>query len=105
MNSQRAVNSQRALAIARWLYDEVHIALWAIAIVFVFYFIVFIAPKLPEARIRAEAVRAEAINAEDEGYCARWHMGPGTPMHNQCILDLGQYRKSIENHLADENGF
>src|SRR5579884_4014697 len=98
MNSQKAVTSRRAMAIARRVYDEINIALWALVVV-------FIAPKLPELRARAEALRAEAINAQDEWYCQRWHMGPGTPMHSQCVLDLVQYRQSIENRLADENGF
>ncbi len=105
MNSQKAVTSRRAMAIARRVYDEINIALWALAVVLAFYVVVFIAPKLPELRARAEALRAEAINAQDEWYCQRWHMGPGTPMHSQCVLDLVQYRQSIENRFADENGF
>ncbi len=99
------MNSQKTLAIARLFYDEIHAALWAVAVAFVLYVAVFVVPKLPEARAQAELIRSEQMNAEHEWYCRRWHMEPGTPMHDQCILDLQEFRASIENRIADDNGF
>jgi hypothetical protein len=99
------MNSQKTLAIARMIYDEIHAALWAIAAALVLYVAVFVVPKFPEARAQSELLRSEQMNAEHEWYCRRWHMGPGTPMHDQCVLDLQGFRTSIENRIADDNGF
>jgi hypothetical protein len=103
MNSQKAVNSQRVLETVRAIYDEVNLALWAIAAVLVVYVVVVILPKAPEMRARADLLRTQEVNAENEWYCQRWHMGAMSPMHERCIMDLQQLRTSIENRLADEN--
>ena len=103
MNSDRAVNSQRILETVRAIYDEVNLALWAIAAALVVYLVVVVLPKAPEMRTRAELLRMQEISAENEWYCQRWHMGPMSPMHERCIMDLQQLRTSIENRLADEN--
>lgn len=103
MNSQKAVNSQRVLEVVRAIYDEVNLALWAIAVALVVYIVAVILPQAPAAQARAELLRTQQINAENDWYCARWHMGPGTATHSQCIMDLQQLRTSIENRLADEN--
>ena len=99
------MNSKRNLVIAKLVYDEVHAALWAIAGAAVIYSVVFVAQKLPEARAQAEFRRSEQINAEHEWYCQRWKMGPGTPMHGQCVLDLQEFRAGIENRIARDSGF
>ena len=103
MNSQKAVNSQRILETVRAIYDEVNLALWAIAVALVVYIVAVILPQAPQARAQAELLRTQEINAENDWYCTRWHMGPGTAMHSRCIMDLQQLRTSIENRLADEN--
>ena len=103
MNSQKAVNSQRVLEVVRAIYDEVNLALWAIAVAFAVYAALVVLPKVPQARAQVELLRAQQINAENDWYCARWHMGSGTAMHDQCVMDLQQLRISIENRIADEN--
>jgi len=103
MNSRRAVHSPRVLAAVRTIYDEVNLALWAIAVALAAYAALFVLPKVPAARAQVELLRAEQINAENDWYCARWHMGPGTATHDRCIMDLQQLRTSIENRIADEN--
>jgi hypothetical protein len=103
MNSQGSESSQRALTLVRVIYDEVNLALWALAVALLCYVVIFILPKMPEARARAEMLRAEQINAENEWYCRRWHMGPATEMHEQCIMDLQQLRTSIDNRMAEES--
>jgi hypothetical protein len=103
VNSQKAVNSQRVLETVRVIYDEVNLALWAVAVAMIVYIVAVILPQAPQVRAQAELLRTRQINAENEWYCARWHMGPGAAMHSQCVSDLQQLRTSIENRLADEN--
>ena len=95
------MKSNGALATVQSIYDYVHLALWAILAAFVVFFLAFIAPRLPEAAARAEALRIQEIAQENEGYCAKWQMGRGTKMHDQCILDLQELRWKIQDRLAD----
>jgi hypothetical protein len=93
------------LELLRRIYDEVPAALWAILLVLISYFIIFVVPKIPEARDRAEMLRAQEISAEHEWYCNRWGMGPGTERHNQCLSDLQQFRAAVDRRIADEIDF
>jgi hypothetical protein len=68
---------------------------------FVAFFLVFIAPRLPEAAARGEALRIQEIAQENEEYCAKWQMGLGTKMHDQCISDLQELRWKIQDRLSD----
>jgi hypothetical protein len=83
----------------------VHLALWATLAAFVVFFLAFIAPGLPEAATRAEALRIQEIAQENEGYCAKWQMGLGTKMHDQCISDLQELRWKIQDRPADRLDF
>jgi hypothetical protein len=102
MNSQKALNAQRILETVRAIYDEINLALWAIAASLIICVVLFVLPKVPEMRARAELLRAQQVGEENEWYCARWHMGRMSPMHEQCIMDLQQLRTSIESRLAAE---
>jgi hypothetical protein len=93
--------SNGTLALLQSIYDSVHLALWAILAAFVVFFLAFIAPRLPEAYARSEALRIQEISQENEGYCAKWQMGPGTKMHDQCISDLQELRWKAANRFAD----
>jgi hypothetical protein len=93
------------LELLRRICDEVHVALWAILLAFISYFIIFVVAKMPGARDRVEMLRAQEISAEHEWYCNRWGMGPGTERHNQCLSDLQQFRAAVERRIADEIGF
>jgi hypothetical protein len=95
------MKSNGTLTLVQSIYDYVHLALWATLAAFVVFFLAFIAPRLPEAAARAEALRIQEIAQENEGYCAKWQMGPGTKMHDQCILDLQELRSKIQDRLAD----
>ena len=72
---------------------------------FVVFFLAFVAPRLPEAAARAEALRVQEIAQENEWYCAKWQMGLGTKMHDQCISDLQELRSKIQDRLADQLDF
>jgi hypothetical protein len=99
------MKSNGTLTLVQSIYDFVHLALWVTLAAFVVFFLAFIAPKLPEAAARAEALRIHEIAQENEGYCARWQMGLGTKMHDQCILDLQELRWKIQDRLADQLDF
>jgi hypothetical protein len=99
------MKSNSTLALAQSIYDTVHLALWALLVAFVVFFLAFIAPRLPEAAARAERIRIQEITQENEGYCAKWQMGLGTKMHDQCISDLQELRAKVQNRFADQLDF
>lgn len=96
------MTSGRAMAVVRIVYHQVEMVLWAALTAFVLWFAVFVAPKLPALQAAAERSQIEQIVHENETYCARWHMGPDTAMHNQCLTDLEALRAEIENQRAAE---
>ncbi len=93
--------SNRTLELVQSVYDNVHMALWATLAAFVVFFLAFIAPRLPQTVARAEALRIQEISQENEDYCAKWQMGVGTKMHNQCIFDLQELRTKVQHRLAE----
>jgi hypothetical protein len=99
------MKSNGTLAIVQSIYDYVHLALWATLAAFVLFFLTYTLPRLPEAAARAEALRIKEISQENEGYCAKWKMGLGTKMHDQCILDLQELRWKAQNRFADQLDF
>jgi hypothetical protein len=99
------MKSNGTLAIVRSIYDYVHLALWATLAAFVLFFFVYTVPRLQEAAARAEALRIQEISQENEDYCAKWQMGLGTKMHDQCILDLQELRWKAQNRFADQLEF
>jgi hypothetical protein len=99
------LKSNGTLALIQSIYDYVHLALWATLAAFVVFFLAFIAPRLPEAAARAEALRIQEISQENESYCAKWQMGLGTKMHDQCISDLQELRWKAQNRFADQLDF
>jgi hypothetical protein len=99
------VKSNGTLALVQSIYDTVNLALWAILAAFVVFFLAFIVPRLPEAAARAERLRIQEITQENEAYCAKWQMGLGTKMHDQCISDLQELRWKVQNRFADQLDF
>ena len=87
------------------IYGYVHLALWATLAALVLFFLAFTVPRLPAAAARAERLRIEEISQENESYCAKWQMGFGTKMHDQCILDLQELRWKAQNRFADQLDF
>jgi hypothetical protein len=98
------IKSNGTLALIQSIYDHVHLALWA-TLAAVVVFLAFVAPRIPEAAARAEALRIQEISQENEGYCAKWQMGLGTKMHDQCISDLQELRWKAQNRFADRLDF
>jgi len=98
------IKSNGTLALIQSIYDHVHLALWA-TLAAVVVFLAFVAPRIPEAAARAEALRIQEISQENEGYCAKWQMGLGNKMHDQCISDLQELRWKAQNRFADRLDF
>jgi len=93
------------VALAHRIYDEVHLFLWTMLAAFAVYFLVFVAPKIPENRVQAELKQHQEIADENQAYCAKWQMGPGTAMHNDCLDDLQTLRASIQTQLEADTFF
>jgi hypothetical protein len=87
------------------VYDNVEAALWAALIAFVIYFTVFTIPKMPEVRAQNERARVQEIAAENALYCEKFGMKVGTEKHNQCLLDLGEFRMKVETRVYDQSVF
>ena len=99
------MNTNKTMTIVRKTYDYVHMVLWASLTAFVLYFVIFVAPKLPEAREQAARLRLQEISAEYNHFCQKWGMPVGTPANPQCVLDLQAFRAQVEKRVADENDF
>ena len=93
------------VALAHRIYDKVHLFLWAMLAAFAVYFLVFVAPKIPEIRVQAELKQRQEIAEENQAYCAKWQMGPRTAMHNHCLDDLQTLRASIQTQLEADTSF
>ena len=97
-----AMSSAKAMKIVRQVYDWIEFALWAGLTAFVIYFVIFIAPNVPEIARRAESIRAMNNAAENSSYCEKWGMKRGTHEHTLCAMDLQEFRKKIEQDFADQ---
>jgi hypothetical protein len=99
------MKSNGTLVLVQSIYDYVHLALWATLAALVLFFLAYTVPRLSEATRRAEALRIQEIAQENESYCAKWQMGLGTKMHDQCISDIQELRWKIQDRLADRLDF
>ena len=87
------------------VYDDVNAGFWAILAAFSIFFIVIVAPKLPEAVARAERQRILEIAAEHNSYCKKLGIAPETKAYAQCIRELQAFRTDVEKRIADEMSF
>ncbi len=87
------------------VYHDIELALWALLLTSLIFFLVFVVPKLPEIRARMEGIRAEEITAENAFYCEKLQLQRGTQKYNQCLLILGEFRLKVEKRIAAENDF
>jgi hypothetical protein len=97
--------SDKTWAITIWIYDNVHAALWSVLIAGMICFSIFVIPKMPEARAKAEWLRAQETSTEDKFYCEKWGMPQGTHEHNICILDLQRIPANIQKRIDDDTLF
>jgi hypothetical protein len=102
---EQSVAVRQKKVLVRRIYDNVHAALWASLVALVLYYIFVIFPKFPEIRNQAEIRRAGEITAEHEYYCAKWGMRRETQAHDQCLIDIQQFRSKVEKRIADESEF
>lgn len=102
MRSVRPLDSSKAMAIVRKVYDAVETMLWASLLVFLGYFLVCVMPHLSEIRSRAETIRVSKISSDNSFFCEKWGMKLGTHEHTLCTMDLQQLRQKIEQDLLDD---
>jgi hypothetical protein len=81
---------------------HVQMALWAILVGYVIFFLAFVVPNVPKAQSQAERLRAQEIAAEYKLYCEKWGMTEGTHAYTMCTHDLQQFREKVEKRMLDE---
>ncbi len=59
-------------------------------------------PLIEAARQQAEADQAIAIAVENEDFCTKWGMVPGSAEHASCIRDLVGIRARTEQLVRDK---
>lgn len=96
------LKSSKAITVVRIVYEWVESALWAGLTAFLVYFLLYIAPHLPEIRRRIENIRIMQNTAEDSSYCEKWGMKRGTHEHTLCTMDLKEIRQKIEQDFSDQ---
>ena len=92
-------------SVVKRAYDTVEIALWGGLLAFVIFFIVFVAPNVPKTQAIQEAARLHALGEEQEHYCEKWGKQAGTREHASCVLDLQEYRATIERQLLASDSY
>jgi len=59
----------------------------------------------PPANVRgarhAERERAQELIAENQSYCTKWGLVPGTHEHTLCTMDVQEIRAKHERRLAE----
>jgi hypothetical protein len=93
--------SPKMREVASRVYHQVEIALWAILLAFVIYFIAFEMPNVSETQAQREIIRVQEIAAENAAFCEKLDMKRGTDKYNQCLLDIGQFRLNAEKRVLD----
>ena len=91
-------------AIIHSVYDTVHAALWALVIAGTAFLLLHI-PEMREARVIAEAQRAQEISDENRFYCEKWGLKVESHEHVICTMDLVRIRKETEQRIDDEMNF
>jgi hypothetical protein len=84
------------------LHLEIQCALWAMLLTGVLYFVVVVAPGIPESQRRAAAAEATQFIADCALYCEKWGLARGSLRHAECMQDLKQFRADIEKRMDDE---
>src|SRR5262245_27466199 len=95
------MKSSKTREIVSRVYDHVEIALWAILLAFVIYFIVFTMPNVSETQAQRERIRVQENAAEDAAICEKLDIKRGTTKYDQCLLEIGQFRFNVEKRFVD----
>src|SRR5262249_8127112 len=95
------MKSNKVWEIVTRINDNLETPLWAILLAFVIYSFVFIIPNVSETQAHRERVRLREIAAENAAFCEKLNMRRATDKYNQCLLDVGQFRLSVEKRVLD----
>jgi hypothetical protein len=83
-------------------YDYVHTMLWSALAAFLIFFALYAMPNIRAAQAQLGAARILEIAAEHEALCAKLAMGAGTPVHDQCIRAIQEFRGAVEKRISDD---
>jgi hypothetical protein len=97
-----STKSKRAPKMISTIYDTVQLAMGSWLFVFVIFFCVFVLPRLPESRAKAEAARILEVQGENSAYCEKWGFSRGTSKYQECVLDLQGLRAKIEQRSSED---
>jgi hypothetical protein len=86
------------------VYYNTEIALWALLITSVIWFLAFQLPRLPALNAAIAATRAAEVAAENIGYCEKLGMKAGTRTYGDCLLIIENFRLKVEQRIDAENG-
>ena len=88
--------------VAKRIHHNVEVALYATLFVVAIFLTIFVLPKLPETQAHRAVVRVQEISAENVGLCEKLSIKRGSEKHNQCLLDVGDFRAKVERRAYDE---
>jgi hypothetical protein len=102
-SSSRSISTSTTMRIVRRVYDVVESILWAVGAACLLYFLIVLAPHLPEHWRQAESTRAAKVAAENKTLCEKWGMEQETNEHLRCIMDLQKLREEVrQEYIADQ---
>ena len=79
-----------------------HAMLWSALAAFLIFFALYTLPNIRAAEARLQATRILEIAAEHEALCTKLAMGTGTPVHDQCIRAVQEFRAAVEKRISDD---
>jgi hypothetical protein len=86
--------------VAPRLFGIVHMVLWAGLAAWLAILLNSL-PRMSEARAIAERERAQELIAENQSYCTKWGLVPGTHEYTLCTMDVQEIRAKHERRLAE----
>ena len=86
--------------VAPRLYGIVHMVLWAALAAWAVILISSI-PRMTQASAVAERQRVQELIGENQSYCTKWGLVPGTHEYTLCTMDVQEIRAKHERRLAE----
>jgi|SRR5689334_15039479 hypothetical protein len=94
--------STKIMELAKRVHRNVEVALWATLLAFVIYTMIFVLPRIPEINALNASIRAQEISAENARLCEKLSIERGTDRYNRCLLDVGEFRHTVEKRAHDD---
>jgi hypothetical protein len=85
------------------VYDYVHVMLWSSLAALLFFFAVYSLPRVRAFQAEMQATRIIDLAAEDEALCTKLAMGKGTPVHDQCLPAVQEFRAAVGKRFLKDS--